>query len=370
MARRSRTSPPGSGSSPAPTPATRCHCRSRSHRHQIARCASPCSPSHPAARRTGHRRGDPGGGRRPRRRRPRGGRDHAAVVRAGDRPVGGPAGTRSAFQRELLDAVMGADGRRFLELTDHQFATFDSAGWPALFLDRYRIAREWEEFFTGVDVLLSPTWTAPAFEHGADIASAEGALGVLETIRPVLPANFLGLPAAVAPAGVVEGLPVGAQFTGARFADLTTLAAAAALEAAVGTFTPIDPRPWRPPPSHSVGGIAPAARYRQRDGRRRGGGRVRRRSRRQVRRLRARRPLPAGGRPRVPVGPAGDRPAAGRPAAHRSAQRPEHRGLRLGLSGLAGRHAAGGGQPGGARRCPTCPSSCAPASTRSSPPPP
>ena len=147
-----------------------------------------------------------------------------------------------AFQRELLDAVMGADGRRFLELSDHQFATFDAAGWPALFLDRYRIAREWEEFFTGVDVLLSPTWAAPAFEHGADIASAEGALGVLETIRPVLPANFLGLPATVAPAGVVEGLPVGAQFTGARFADLTTLAAAAALEAAVGTFTPIDPR--------------------------------------------------------------------------------------------------------------------------------
>ena len=147
-----------------------------------------------------------------------------------------------AFQRELLDAVMGADGRRFLELSDHQFATFDAAGWPALFLDRYRIAREWEEFFGSVDVLLSPTWAKPAFEHGADIASAEGAVGVLESIRPVLPANFLGLPATVAPAGIVEGLPVGAQFTGARFADLTTLAAAGALEAAVGTFTPIDPR--------------------------------------------------------------------------------------------------------------------------------
>ena len=65
---------------------------------------------------------------------------------------------------------------------------------------------------------------------------------VLETIRPVLPANYLGLPAAVVPAAVVDGLPVGAQFTAARFADLTALAAAAALEAAVGTFTPIDPR--------------------------------------------------------------------------------------------------------------------------------
>ena len=66
---------------------------------------------------------------------------------------------------------------------------------------------------------------------------------MLESIRPVLPANFLGLPAAVAPAAIVDGLPVGAQFTGARFADLTTLAAATALEQSVGTFTPIDPRP-------------------------------------------------------------------------------------------------------------------------------
>jgi amidase len=145
-------------------------------------------------------------------------------------------------QRELLDAVMGADALRFLELTEVGFADFDTTGWPALFLDRYRIAREWEQFFDAFDVLLSPTWTAPPFPHGADIASEAGAQAVLEAIRPVIPANYLGLPAAVAPAAIVDGLPVGAEFTGARFADLTTLAAAAALEAAVGTFTPIDPR--------------------------------------------------------------------------------------------------------------------------------
>ncbi len=145
-------------------------------------------------------------------------------------------------QRPLIEAVIGDDGLRFLELTGERLAGFGTDGLPALFLDRYRIANEWQQFFGRFDVLLTPTWTAPPFEHGFDILSVDTAMTVLETIRPVLPANYLGLPAAVVPAAVVDGLPVGAQFTAARFADLTALAAAAALEAAVGTFTPIDPR--------------------------------------------------------------------------------------------------------------------------------
>jgi amidase len=145
-------------------------------------------------------------------------------------------------QRELLFAVIGDGGRRFIELTEVGFAAFDTTNWPGLFLDRHRIASDWSRFFDDVDVLLTPTWTTPPFAHGADIDSSEGALGVVEAMRPVLPANFLGLPASVAPAAIVDGLPVGAQFTSARFADLTALAAAAALEASVGTFTPIDPR--------------------------------------------------------------------------------------------------------------------------------
>jgi hypothetical protein len=145
-------------------------------------------------------------------------------------------------QRPLIEAVIGDDGLRFLELTGERLAGFGTDGLPALFLDRYRIANERQQFFGRFDVLLTPTWTAPPFEHGFDIRSVDTAMTVLETIRPVLPANYLGLPAAVVPAAVVDGLPVGAQFTAARFADLTALAAAAALEAAVGTFTPFDPR--------------------------------------------------------------------------------------------------------------------------------
>jgi amidase len=61
-------------------------------------------------------------------------------------------------------------------------------------------------------------------------------------MRPVMPANLLGLPTAVVPVGLAGGMPVGAQITGRRFADLTCLAAAEILENALGPLTPIDPK--------------------------------------------------------------------------------------------------------------------------------
>ena len=145
-------------------------------------------------------------------------------------------------QRELLFAVIGEGGRAFLELTEGDVGEFSTAEWAGVFVDRHVVGRAWEQFFLDYDVLLTPTWTSPPFAHGADIVDVDGAFGALTAMRPVLPANLLGLPAAVAPAAIVNGLPVGAQFTSRRFGDLTALAAAQALEDAVGIFTPIDPR--------------------------------------------------------------------------------------------------------------------------------
>jgi amidase len=144
--------------------------------------------------------------------------------------------------RPLFDELMSDGARAFLDFANERFPVIDAATWSMLFIERHALAREWAAFFESWDVLLSPTWTQPPFAHGADVGTLEGAIGTLELMRPVLPANLLGLPAAVVPADVVEGLPVGAQFTGNRFADLVVLAAAQAVEDAVGTFTPIDAR--------------------------------------------------------------------------------------------------------------------------------
>ena len=44
--------------------------------------------------------------------------------------------------------------------------------------------------------MLSPTWTQLPFEIGLDVASPEGTAATIEMMRPVVPANVLGLPSA------------------------------------------------------------------------------------------------------------------------------------------------------------------------------
>jgi amidase len=143
--------------------------------------------------------------------------------------------------RPLLELVMSDDARRFLDYATDHFPPIDTSTWSMLFVERIAAAREWAAFFEGWDVLLTPTWTQPPFPHGADITSFDTALATLETMRPVLPANLLGLPAAVVPGGLFDDLPVGVQLTGTRFADLTVLDVAQAVEDLLGVITPIDP---------------------------------------------------------------------------------------------------------------------------------
>jgi amidase len=145
-----------------------------------------------------------------------------------------------AVQRPLLDLVMGEDARIVLD-------TFQAGGPPASLelsahvqAERYRLMREWSRYFAEYPVLLTPTWSQPAFEHDADLGSDAQQL-LRDTLRPVLPANFLALPAAVVPCGVADGLPVGVQVIGDRFTDLRCLSIAEQIQERVGAPRPIDP---------------------------------------------------------------------------------------------------------------------------------
>jgi Asp-tRNA(Asn)/Glu-tRNA(Gln) amidotransferase A subunit family amidase len=101
--------------------------------------------------------------------------------------------------------------------------------------ERSAYTRVWADFFTGHDVLLTPTMQMTAFEVGRlGPAAIEG--------RPVdpffddwctlcLPANLTGMPATSVPVGVGrDGLPVGLQVMGPRWSDALTLRVAAAVE--------------------------------------------------------------------------------------------------------------------------------------------
>ena len=141
---------------------------------------------------------------------------------------------------ELIEPLLSADAATFLRLVIPDVHDPDAAA--AAWLQRIGVMRRWAGFFTEWDALLTPTWTELPFPVGHDISSADGARGVLETARPVMPGNALGLPSAAVPAGFVDGLPVGVLVTGPAWSELLCLEIAATIESAgLAPATPVDP---------------------------------------------------------------------------------------------------------------------------------
>lgn len=141
--------------------------------------------------------------------------------------------------RPLLDEVMGDDGKQLLDNFEANVPPWTGELAAHVQMTRFRLMRGWSQFFVDHPIVLSPTWAMPAFEHDADLGDAEAL--IRNTLRPVLPANFLALPGVVVPCGTADGLPVGVQIMGDRFTDLRCLSIAAQVQAAVGAPAPIDP---------------------------------------------------------------------------------------------------------------------------------
>ena len=142
----------------------------------------------------------------------------------------------------ILESVMGEGGQNFLKLTQLSMPSVGLTELLAAQMQRNGLGRKWGLWFEEYPILLSPTWTQPAFVADADIADAAGAAATVELMRPVLPPNLLGLPAVVVPAGMADDLPVGVQVIGARYTDLRCLAIAEQIETACGIRTPINPK--------------------------------------------------------------------------------------------------------------------------------
>ncbi|MEU4687742.1 Asp-tRNA(Asn)/Glu-tRNA(Gln) amidotransferase subunit GatA [Actinoplanes sp. NPDC023714] len=100
---------------------------------------------------------------------------------------------------------------------------------------RTLITRDFQSAFEQVDVLVSPTTPFVAFPFGSRTSDPyQMYLADLFTI----PTNLYGGPAISVPCGLSEGLPVGFQIMAPTMADDRMYRVAAALESAVGSFTP------------------------------------------------------------------------------------------------------------------------------------
>jgi len=138
--------------------------------------------------------------------------------------------------------VASADAARFVELAFEIVPALDPASHGMAYVERQGIAREWAEWMVDTPLVLAPVCAQPPFEVGYDISSLEAASALVDSMRMIAPANALGLPASAVPVGEGGGLPQGVQLIGPRWREDLCLDAAQAIEDALGTMTPIDPR--------------------------------------------------------------------------------------------------------------------------------
>jgi aspartyl-tRNA(Asn)/glutamyl-tRNA(Gln) amidotransferase subunit A len=100
--------------------------------------------------------------------------------------------------------------------------------------ERRRLARIYADFFSEFDVLITPMTSVPAFEADRWVPKDFEDLDDPRAWTPFgFPANLTQCPAITIPCGLSgEGLPIGVQIVGPRFAEATILALAEVLEAA------------------------------------------------------------------------------------------------------------------------------------------
>jgi aspartyl-tRNA(Asn)/glutamyl-tRNA(Gln) amidotransferase subunit A len=125
----------------------------------------------------------------------------------------------------LVDLIRSAER---LSATDYVVAVMErDAVWERV-----------QDFFTRYDLLLTPTMPTTAFAAGVPIPRlvAGRATSGFGYTPFTFPFNLTGQPAITVPCGMAaDGLPVGLQIIGRRYADGTVLRAAAAFESV---------RPW------------------------------------------------------------------------------------------------------------------------------
>lgn len=102
--------------------------------------------------------------------------------------------------------------------------------------DRTRLLRAWTQFQTEWPLLLTPFMMRPLFRLNEDAEGREQVHDIFRASYYSFAINYLGLPAAIAPTGLHEGLPVAVQLVGRRFREDVCLDAAEAIERAVGVL--------------------------------------------------------------------------------------------------------------------------------------
>jgi len=152
-------------------------------------------------------------------------------VRYGLRDLPDGAGLQDMYAATRAAGFGDEVKRRILIGTYVLSAGFYDAYYTQAQKVRTLIARDFEEAFKTVDVILTPTAPTPAFALGEKSNPLDLYLGDVFSV----PASLAGLPAMSVPAGLsADGLPLGLHLIGRPFDEQGVLNAGLALEARAG----------------------------------------------------------------------------------------------------------------------------------------
>ena len=138
-----------------------------------------------------------------------------------------------------VEAICGDGLRTVLERYAEVAPDLSVAAYHRALAERTTLLREWLGFFSQFSVLVAPVSTQPPQRIDYDLESADCNRALVDSMRMVVPINALGLPSAVVPVGVDEGLPQAVQVIGAPFRELDCLTIAERIEAESVPITPI-----------------------------------------------------------------------------------------------------------------------------------
>jgi amidase len=141
------------------------------------------------------------------------------------------------LQKEQMLATTSADFHKAFDGIIGLATQLDQAGYMKAISDRSRHIRNWMMFLEAYPLVLAPTTVRRTPEVNADLKGEQRVREVFHNdLRFISAINVLGLPAAVVPVGLLDGLPVGVQIVGSRYREDLCLDAAAAIESKTGVL--------------------------------------------------------------------------------------------------------------------------------------
>ncbi len=152
-------------------------------------------------------------------------------VRYGLRAGGVDEGLIEMYERTRSEGFGDEVKRRVMLGTYALSAGYYDAYYGRAQRVRTKIAEDFAQAFERVDLVLSPTSPTVAFKLGERTGSP---LAMYMSDYCTVPMSLAGLPAISLPGGLSEGLPVGIQLAAPAFGENRLLAAAHALERAIG----------------------------------------------------------------------------------------------------------------------------------------